>query len=158
MVGTSAQLSRGIAVNRMIRRVLYRAVAWREALGELPPVCRNYKVRIVRFPAGMPLRAKVIVDQVLDQHGVRIEEIRSTYRSYRLREPRQCICYRLLSETRLTSEQVGKMVNRDHTTVIHAARVFAARNQLRFDGRYWVLCRGNPSPVRELPSRLAVAS
>lgn len=68
-----------------------------------------------------------IISEVCQKYGVTLNDIKSARRSQYLAIPRQEICYRLRRETGLSFPQMGKMLNRDHSTQLHSARKYEQR-------------------------------
>ncbi len=82
-------------------------------------------------PVSPILSMKHILREVCWKHGVTKAEMESQRRTRHITKARQEFYYRATMETPASFPQIGKMVgNRDHTTVLHGARVYAERNGL----------------------------
>ena len=64
-----------------------------------------------------------IIKAVKDNTSVSMEEIRSQKRTKHIVEARHLLNYCLRKYTYLTTLEVGKITNRDHSSVIHSTRV-----------------------------------
>jgi len=60
-------------------------------------------------------------------------DLRSERRSKHVVKARQALCYWACRLTRLSLPQIGKLIGRDHTTVLHAKVVYVEKR--RADGR-----------------------
>lgn len=121
--------------------------ARRERLGfpKLKPIIRNV-VKLVPPPKTQPVytpmvetlnevidaeKWKGVMQEVSKKHGVPIELIKSKTRSRKAILVRQEICYRLITEFKMSYPAVARKVGYDdHTSVIHAVDKFASRNGL----------------------------
>ena len=65
---------------------------------------------------------KIIIRQVCKFFGVTDQELRSSSRERRLTEPRQAAFYYMRKYTRKGTQEIGRVFNRDHATVLHACR------------------------------------
>ena len=73
------------------------------------------------IPPENPYRvAKGIIKTVSDETRVSIEQIRSKLRPAPIAAARQECMYRIARDTALSVSQIGRIFDRDHTTVIHA--------------------------------------
>ena len=93
---------------------------------------KNRGRTIYESPAGPPkpnpyLMGKYIRDQICRMRGISLDEIRGERKTRRLFIPRQEICYRVYANTGLSWTQIGRLINRDHTTVIHSVRRYEQR-------------------------------
>ena len=61
-----------------------------------------------------------IMKAVAEAYGITIEELRSHSRIARIATARAVVCYLLYRNYNYSTKDVGNMVLRDHTTVIHA--------------------------------------
>lgn len=59
-----------------------------------------------------------IVDAVAGVYNVLPIDIRGRARTKDLAEARQCICYVARGSTRMSFAEIGKALNRDHTTIM----------------------------------------
>ena len=60
-----------------------------------------------------------IIDEVCAKHGVSRKILRSTSRDRKIVNARRECIERLKTETRLTLVEIGKLLNRHHSSVIH---------------------------------------
>lgn len=68
-------------------------------------------------------QAQQILAEIAQKHGVRISEIRGPRRQRALVLARHEYCVRLYSEMpQLSLPSIGRIINRDHTTVLYAVR------------------------------------
>jgi hypothetical protein len=73
----------------------------------------------------------VIVNQVCDKHALTAWQIKSPGRTKNLVAARFEAAYRLYAECpHLSLTQIGKILRRDHTSIIHAITEYARRNDL----------------------------
>lgn len=70
---------------------------------------------------------KRIILQVCNKHGITYTEIISPRREVRLVRARHEAMWRLKQETAMSFPSIGRRFNRDHTTVLHAVRVYEER-------------------------------
>ncbi len=68
-----------------------------------------------------------VIDLVARHYGVRHEEIVGTNREHRKSFARQVVMYILQTRGGLGPVEIGKALNRDHTTVYHGVRTIAGR-------------------------------
>ena len=68
-------------------------------------------------------RAKQVVDAFCKAFEVKAEGVLSHSRSRKVARPRQAAMYFLHVDMEMTSKPVGKMLDRDHSTVLHAKTV-----------------------------------
>lgn len=74
---------------------------------------------------------KGVMREVSEKHGIPIEAIKSDTRDRKVTLARHEICYRLISEFKMSYPAVARKVGYDdHTSVLHAVDKFAARNGL----------------------------
>jgi chromosomal replication initiator protein len=64
--------------------------------------------------------AKDIINTVTNYYGVSIEDIKGKCRKRRIVKPRQVIMFLLRTKARMVLSDIGEVMNRDHTTVIHS--------------------------------------
>jgi chromosomal replication initiator protein len=64
-------------------------------------------------------RYLAIVEQVAREYLVTVEVIRGPWKNRRVVRARQEAMYRLRHETRLSTPQIGNLLNRDHSTVLY---------------------------------------
>lgn len=67
-------------------------------------------------------RAQQILEQVCDDYGVTLEEIRGHCLERWAVEPRHAAMVAVRDGTRLSLPQIGALFDRHHTTVLHALR------------------------------------
>ncbi|MCQ2960629.1 MAG: hypothetical protein MJ198_10675 [Bacteroidales bacterium] len=63
--------------------------------------------------------AKSLVEKIEEKIQDKITKIK---RDRLLVEGRQVLCYVLRNKTKLTTNEIGKFINKDHSTVIYAAK------------------------------------
>lgn len=85
------------------------------ASGDVP------KEVLVPLPLWVPISR-----EVCREFGVTMAEIKSPRRDKRLVIPRQKIAWRLKRETPMTVAAIGKVINRDHTTVLYSVARYEA--------------------------------
>jgi chromosomal replication initiation ATPase DnaA len=74
-------------------------------------------------PIPMPLnRAKRIIDEVAAQYKIRAAEMIGPRRHAYLIEPRHVAMRRIRAELGYSYPQIGRLFNRDHSTIIWACR------------------------------------
>lgn len=74
---------------------------------------------------------KGVMREVSEKHGIPIEAIKSGDRNRRITDARHEICYRLITEFKMSYPAVARKVGYDnHTSVLHAVDKFALRNRL----------------------------
>jgi chromosomal replication initiation ATPase DnaA len=73
------------------------------------------------MPAG-----RKIIDEVCKARRISENDLLSRRRTDEYVRVRHEICYRLKRETSLSLPQIGRMLNRDHTSVIHGIRKWEA--------------------------------
>lgn len=93
------------------------------------------RLSFIRSLSGTPrlYRGDVFQKRVVNicmRHGITIDDLRGPSRERKFTHPRQEIMYAGV-KAGLTRHQIARVVNRDHTTVIHGARQHAARNGLK---------------------------
>jgi chromosomal replication initiator protein len=64
--------------------------------------------------------AKDILNTVTNYYGVSIEDIKGKCRKRKIVKPRQIIMFLLRTKARMVLSDIGEVMNRDHTTVIHS--------------------------------------
>ena len=81
-------------------------------------------------PAKFACRDAILRD-VCERHGVRLADVKGKSRVPRFVLPRHEACYRLKHEAGLSYGRIGQILGgRDHSTVMHGARMHALRNGL----------------------------
>jgi len=64
--------------------------------------------------------ASDILNTVSNYYGVTINELKGKCRKRRIVKPRQVIMFLLRTKARMMLSDIGEVMNRDHTTVIHS--------------------------------------
>ena len=64
--------------------------------------------------------ASDIINTVSKYYGVTINELKGKCRKRRIVKPRQVIMFLLRTKARMVLSDIGEVMNRDHTTVIHS--------------------------------------
>jgi chromosomal replication initiator protein len=64
--------------------------------------------------------ASDILNTVSNYYGVTINELKGKCRKRRIVKPRQVIMFLLRTKARMVLSDIGEIMNRDHTTVIHS--------------------------------------
>jgi chromosomal replication initiator protein len=64
--------------------------------------------------------ASDILNTVSNYYGVTINELKGKCRKRRIVKPRQVIMFLLRTKARMVLSDIGDVLNRDHTTVIHS--------------------------------------
>lgn len=73
-----------------------------------------------------PGKGSIILKLVSDEFGYTLDEMRSHRRGKRLIEARHAACLLIHENTILTLSQIGRLLNRDHTSVMHGISHAAA--------------------------------
>jgi chromosomal replication initiator protein len=86
---------------------------------------------VVKFLAGSTpeLTSSGITELVSDQFKLSFEELRSKSRKRAVAFPRQVAMYLCRKHTEETLAEIGKVFNRDHSTVMHAVKVISSLNR-----------------------------
>ncbi len=79
------------------------------------------------FLTSQKIRLADIARSVCRRTGVRLSEIRSKTKTRHIARPRQEIMYLACALTSLSMPAIGAYLHRDHTTVLHGARVHEER-------------------------------
>jgi chromosomal replication initiation ATPase DnaA len=69
---------------------------------------------------------KEIIAQICDSSGFTFDELAGPSRRAKICKVRQELMCRLKLEAKMSSPQIGALLNRDHTTVLHALRKLGA--------------------------------
>jgi chromosomal replication initiator protein len=64
--------------------------------------------------------ANDIIDTVSNYYGISIKDIKGRCRKRKIVKPRQVIMFLLRTKARMNLSDIGDIMNRDHTTVIHS--------------------------------------
>jgi chromosomal replication initiator protein len=67
-------------------------------------------------------KVKIIQDIVCDFFGLTMEDLKQRSKRDEIKHPRQVMCYFLITNTSMTLQAIGRIFDRDHTTVIYAKR------------------------------------
>lgn len=89
----------------------------------------NDEARFQRGPAS-PLSGRRIMRRVAAEHNVSVGDLRGPRGSAALTAIRHEAMYIIARDTLLSLPQIGKLFNRDHTSVIHGTARHAARQGL----------------------------
>ncbi|RZW26614.1 MAG: chromosomal replication initiator protein DnaA [Desulfobulbaceae bacterium] len=86
---------------------------------------------VVKYLAGSTpeLTSRGITELVSDQFKLSLEELRSKTRKRAIAFPRQVAMYLCRKHTEETLAEIGKVFNRDHSTVMHAVKVVSTLNR-----------------------------
>ena len=66
--------------------------------------------------------ANEIIDTVTQYYQVSIKDIKGKSRKRRIVKPRQVTIYLLRTRARMILSDIGEVMNRDHTTIIHSVK------------------------------------
>ena len=61
-----------------------------------------------------------IIDTVSKYYGISIKDLKGKCRKRKIVKPRQVIMFLLRTKARMMLSDIGEVMNRDHTTVIHS--------------------------------------
>ena len=94
---------------------------------EYPPLPTLFKpivrdVLRVGSVATSPFKWRHIVEEVAEKHGVSFETMKGDNRRKGVTVARFEVCARLYDETGMSLPQIGRLLNKDHSTVLHAIR------------------------------------
>jgi chromosomal replication initiation ATPase DnaA len=102
-----------------------------------PDALRTAYAEIERVGAHQALRNRLrrireaeetIIREVLDANpGVTLADLVGPSRLQRIVDVRQLVMFRLSREAGLSTPQIGKLLNRDHSTVVYAIHKLAGR-------------------------------
>ena len=116
------------------------------------PNCGWVHPNTVQVAATKRQRLALVIQHVAMALGIEISEMRSAKRGRHIAEARQLAMAVGRFETRLTFEEIGFALNRDHTTVIHGIESTAARFEK--DQQFRAIVRANfPEFARSLESK-----
>jgi hypothetical protein len=71
--------------------------------------------------------SKRIMKEVCEKYGVRLADLKSCRRTRNLVIPRHEVSYRLRMETGLSMPAIGRLLDRDHTTILHGVKAYERR-------------------------------
>ena len=82
--------------------------------------------------------AAVVFNEVKNEYGVTAFQLLSKSRHQAIREARQVFAHLMRKHTDLSLSDIGRFVNRDHTTIIHACKVVESDmdGNVRYKKRY----------------------
>jgi len=95
-------------------------------------------------PSGRGVTPTAILFAVARYYGVNADELKGKSRNKHIVEPRQIAMYLLRDDAHLSTPDIGRLLNRDHTTVLHAYKQVV--NDIARDGASRAAVRG----VREV--------
>ena len=84
---------------------------------------------LIEYSKNMSPSHKLLI-AVAREHGFTPGDIRGTSRARPLVAARQEFCYRARAELRWSLNQIGMLLNRDHTTILHGILTHAKRKGL----------------------------
>lgn len=73
--------------------------------------------------------AKKIMEATCKQHGVSVKEVQSTSRSRHIAAARRAAACALKAQTKLSTPEIGALLNRHHATVLYLLKTPKKRNQ-----------------------------
>jgi chromosomal replication initiation ATPase DnaA len=71
-----------------------------------------------RRPSGVQGQLEVLSMVYLDHHMIQVSEIKKQDRSAFIRDHRHVLCYILIKHYDFTTVELGKFLNRDHSTIL----------------------------------------
>lgn len=74
------------------------------------------------YDSGLVTNSKRIILEVAQESGLTVNDLKSAARQRPLARARQRAMWLIAKQTELSLPQIGKIFNRDHTTVLHAIR------------------------------------
>ncbi len=77
-------------------------------------------------PASGSATPEAVLQAVARYFGVRVDDLKGKARHKEIVVPRQVAMYLLRADGRLSTPDIGRLLNRDHTTVLHGASLVAA--------------------------------
>jgi chromosomal replication initiator protein len=105
---------------------------------------RALKDLVAPGPVSAGATSGAILAAVGRYFGVKLEDLKGKARHKQIVVPRQIAMYLLYEDARLSTPEVGRLLNRDHTTVLHGVKLVAG--DIARDGP----CRGAVRGVREV--------
>jgi chromosomal replication initiator protein len=91
-------------------------------------------------PAGQSVTPAAILTAVARYFGVTPEDLKGTARHKRIVGPRQVCMYLLREDAHLSAPEIGRVLHRDHTTVLHGVKLIAT--DIARDGQARSMVRG----------------
>jgi chromosomal replication initiator protein len=140
---------------RELEGSLNRLLAHAHHLGQLPTIdLASTVLRDLASPTAEANRASpdTVLQAVVRYFGVTLDDLRGKARHKEIVMPRQVAMYVLREDTRLSTPEIGKLLNRDHTTVLHGVNLVA--NEVARNGPARAALRG----VREVLAAAASES
>ena len=107
---------------RQLEGTVRKILAYQELMGsslDIDTVIRAIRDLIRERNEFVPSTDEII-DEVAKYYGINSQEIKGTSRTKEINVPRQISMYLIRHFTTLTLKEIGKVFNRDHTTVMHA--------------------------------------
>jgi chromosomal replication initiation ATPase DnaA len=94
-----------------------------------PGIKNQDEVRKIRKFKRDRVKIEDVLKIIAENCGVKSHEIVSRIRKRTLIDARFIFCYMLKSEFNFTYESIGKILDRDHTTIIHSVKTHKERYQ-----------------------------
>lgn len=85
-------------------------------------------IRVSSDEKPKPLAPQKILAEVCLKHGVTLADMRSMRRQTYLVLAKREACFRLRRDTQMSFPQIGELLNKDHSTVVHAFYKYLAEN------------------------------
>jgi len=101
-------------------------------------------IRSTGDPGPTQMNLNVVIAPTVLYYGVNADDLKARSRHKQIVEPRQLAMYLLREDAHLSTPEVGRLLNRDHTTVLHGIKQVA--NDIARDGPSRAAVRG----VREV--------
>lgn len=120
---TTSQTERALELRRQIRSLREQAASLTATAHHLNKALNLVEADIIQ---NSPM-VEIIIDEVCGHTHLEREEILCKSRTQRLSSARQLLCYVVREVTGLSFPKVGRMVNRDHATVIHSYNLTTKR-------------------------------
>lgn len=99
-----------------LAKIEHQSKLWAERQTQINETSFRNWTPILRRPPGM---GKIIAQQVSEKYGVSITDIMAKGRSREVIQPRFELCYRLAKEAGYGLKEMGRFMNKDHTTCLH---------------------------------------
>lgn len=112
------------------RKMLEHYKSIKQRLWQKPIAKRNWAKPIVQEVPIWGNSLKRMFKELLKQHDIKPDEIRSGKKTHTLTLFRQEFCYRAASEKNVSLKQIGRLIGRDQTTVMHSIQKHAHRHNL----------------------------
>jgi hypothetical protein len=107
------------------------------------------------------------VRKVAHRYGATVEAVLSRDRHHSVSNARHAVCYALrygLEDRELSYPEIGRLLGRDHTTVINSIKTHAKRKTIKIQRRPPLLARTSPKllpsgePMPEIPDLVLPAA